>query len=121
VTDRRGREWEGSNPSPPGLKASSVALSPPDLHVPSFQDLVARIVTGLKEDPVGVYTHAGLGQIPHVDAVEERARAIDGGPAVDDIASSRYASSLKHPAIFRTDFSVVMRDAFSEAIWMTKR
>ncbi len=64
-------------------KCERPGLFPPDLHVPPLQDLVAGVVPGLKQDPVCVLAHARFGQIPHVYAVEERARAINGGAAVD--------------------------------------
>src|SRR5688572_7136512 len=65
------------------MTGRSESLLPADLHVAAFQRLLARRVAVLQEYPIRVTAGSRLSQVLDVDAVEERARAVDGRLAVD--------------------------------------
>src|SRR5437773_6119568 len=58
-------------------------LSSANLHIASSERLLARGVAILQEDPISVRADSRLAHILDVDAVEERARAVDRRLAVD--------------------------------------
>src|SRR5437773_3514336 len=58
-------------------------LSSANLHVAPFERLLARGIAVLQQDPISVHADARLAHVLDVDAVEERARAVDGRLAVD--------------------------------------
>src|SRR5207253_6369949 len=70
-----------------------------DLDVASLQNLVAGVVAVGYEDPVLVGALTGLGVVLDVEAVEERAPAVDGRAAVDRRLGGAYAHDDQHVAL----------------------